>query len=209
VTLEGPRVMNKVLTGTTVTNDGSALIGSVTGQWKQVAGSNNAAVQRDYFDLSGYNRKKLTTFVQGVEIQDPGPLAGSDNANELLEIVSTEFISDAEIVAFITGSGFSGPGYSLSTNNMDQIIYARRRMYTLNSTITPIIPNLHSVDVWGTANALTSDKVHLTRILLTTTIDSVTFVSDTNVVMTALIAKEDEMPFLMRQKRSYELATGP
>lgn len=209
MTLEGPRVMNKILTGTEVTNDGSALISTITGQWKAVAGSNNAAVQRTYFDLSGYNRDFLTTFVQGIEIQDPGPLAGSDNANELLEIVSTEFITDDEIVAFITGSGYSGPGYSLSTNNMDQVIYARRRAYTLNSTITPIIPNLHSVNTWGTASAVTSDKVHITRILLTTTIDSITFVSDTNVVMAAIISKEKELPFLMRQKRSYELATGP
>jgi len=210
MTLEGPRVMAKLLTGTTVVNDGSALITSVSGQWVKVAGSNNAAVQRDYFDLSGYNMESLTTFVQGVEIQDPGPLAGNDAANELIEIVSTEFISDSEIVAFITGSGFSGPGYSLSTNNMDQVIYARRRMYYLvQPPTTPVIPFLHSTNRWGTANALTSDKVHITRILITTTIDSETYVSDTNVVMMAVIAKEKELPFLMRQKRSYELATGP
>lgn len=209
MTLEGPRVMDKLLTGTEVTNDGSALISSVTNQWSIVTGSTNAAVQRSYFDLSGYNKDFLTTFVQGIEIQDPGPLAGSDNANELLEIISTELISDADIVAFTAGSGFSGPGYSLSTNSMDQVIYGRRRMYTLNSTITPIIPNLHSVDIWGTASAVTSDKIHITRILITTTIDSLTFVSDTNVVMTAIIAKEKDLPFLMRQKRSYELATGP
>jgi hypothetical protein len=202
--------MSKILTGTAVTNDESALITTVTGQWSQVVGSNNAAVQRSYFDLSGYNRDYLTTFVQGVEIQDPGPLAGNDAANELLELVSTEFISDAEIVAFLTGTGFSGPGYSLSTNNMDQVVYGRRRVYyLLQPPTTPVIPFLHSTNRWGTANGLTSDKVHITRILITSTISSVTYVSDTNVVMAAIIAKEKELPFLMRQKRSYELATGP
>jgi hypothetical protein len=202
--------MSKILTGTAVTNDESALITTVTGQWSQVVGSNNAAVQRSYFDLSGYNRDYLTTFVQGVEIQDPGPLAGNDAANELLELVSTEFISDGEIVAFLTGTGFSGPGYSLSTNNMDQVVYGRRRVYyLLQPPTTPVIPFLHSTNRWGTANGLTSDKVHITRILITSTISSVTYVSDTNVVMAAIIAKEKELPFLMRQKRSYELATGP
>jgi len=210
MTLEGPRVMAKTLTGTAVTNDGSALITSVTGQWNQVAGSNNAAVQRTYFDLSGYNMDFLTTFVQGVEIQDPGPLAGNDAANELIEILSTEFISDAEIVAFLTGAGFSGPGYSLSTNNMDQVIYGRRRTYYLHvPPTTPVIPFSHSTNLWGTASAITSDKVHITRIVTTTSIGSVTYVSDTNVVMVAVISKEKELPFLMRQKRSYELATGP
>jgi len=210
MTLEGPRVLAKVLTGTTVTNDGSALITSVTGQWDQVAGSNNAAVQRTYSDLSGYNMDQLTTFVQAVDIQDPGPLAGDDAANEILEIISTEFITDAEIVAFLAGPGFSGPGYSLSTNNMDQVIYGRRRTYYLHvPPTTPVIPFLHSAHLWGTASAITSDKLHLTRILLTTTINSVTHVSDTNVVVSIIVAQEKELPFLMRQKRSYELATGP
>ena len=210
MTLEGPRVMDKTLTGTIVNNDESALIQDVSGQWSQVVGSTNAAVQRDYFDLSGYNMDFLTTFIQGVEIQDPGPLAGSDNANELLEILSTEYISDAEIVAFLTGSGFSGPGYSLSTNSMDQVIYGRRRNYYQKTPpLTPVIPFLHSANLWGTCSACTSDKIHITRIILTTTINSITIVSDTNVVLVAIISKEKELPFLMRQKRSYELATGP
>ena len=201
--------MAKVLTGTAVQNSASAEIESVSGQWSAVTGTTNAAVQRSYFDLSGYNMDYLTTFIQGVEFQDPGPLAGNDNANELIEILSTEFITDAEITTFLGGTGFSGPGYSLSTNNMDQIIYARRRTYVLNNTITPIIPSLHHTALWGTANAVTSDKIHITRIITTSTIESVTYLSDTNVVLVAIISKEKDLPFLMRQKRSYELSTGP
>lgn len=209
MTLEGPRTMAKVLTGTTATNIESVL-GSATGQWDLVPNAPNAAVQRSYFDLSGYNQKFLTTFVQGVEIQEPGPLTGDDQHNGLMEIVSTEYISDLEIAGFTGGFGFSGPGFSESINNMDQIIYARRRGYTYNTLIEPVIPNLHSVNTWGTANAVTSDKVHLTRIVFSsTTPNSVTHVSDANFVMVAIIAKEKELPFLMRQKRSYELATGP
>jgi len=200
--------MSKILTGTHVTNDESALIAAVTGQWAQVVGSNNAAVQRSYFDLSGYNMDFLTTFIQGVEIQDPGPLAGNDAANELIEILSTEYISDEEITAFLTGPGFSGPGYALSTNNMDQVVYGRRRNYYLHvPPTTPVIPFLHTTNLWGTCAALTSDKVHITRVVLTTTINSVTFVSDTNVVLVAIISKEKDLPYMMRQKRSYELST--
>lgn len=199
--------MAKVLTGTAIQNNGEAEIESASGQWALVGGATNAAVQRSYFDLSGYNMKSLTTFIQGVEFQYPGPLAGNDNYNELLEILSTEYLNDAEIVAFLGGTGFSGPGYSLSTNNMDQIIYARRRTYVLNSTITPIIPTLHHTGLWGTANAVTSDKVHITRIITTSSLDSITYVSDTNVVMVAIISKEKDLPYLMRQKRSYELST--
>lgn len=209
MTLEGPRVLAKLMTGTTATNDGTTL-GGVTGQWEIVAGSPNAAVQRSYFDLSGYNMDLLTVFIQGVDIQDPGPLTGTDQNNGLIEIISTEFITDLEIAAWTGILGFSGPGFSLSTNNMDQIVYGRRRLFTFDGSIAPVIPNLHSVNVWGTCSAVTSDKLHITRIVLSsTTPDSVTHVSDTNVVVPIIVAQEKELPFLMRQKRSYELATGP
>lgn len=201
-------MLAKVLTGTTASNV-ETVLGGITGQWKMVAGATHAAVQRSYFDLSGYNMDFLTTFITGVEIQEPGPLTGSDEQNGLMEIVSTEFISDLEIAGFTGGLGFSGPGFSASINNMDQIIYARRRGYTYNDSITPRIPNLHSTNIWGTCTAVTSDKVHLTRIIFTsTTLNSVTHVSDANFVMATIISKEKELPFLMRQKRSYELATG-
>lgn len=209
MTLEGPRLLAQVLTGGTITNKADGDIDTTTGVWREVAGTTNAAVQRDYYDLSGYNRDFLTTFIQGVEIQEPGPLTGTDTNNQLLEIISTELITDADIVAFTAGAGFNGPGFTLSTENMDQVIYGRRRLYTQDTGITPPIPHLHYSSSWGTASGVTADKVHLTRILITSTASSVTNVSDANFVMAIVVSKEAELPFLMRQKRSYELATGP
>lgn len=211
MTLEGPRILAQVLTGSTVTNGADTYIATATGPWQTVDGTTNAAVQRDYFDLSGYNQDFLTTFVQGVEIQEPGPLAGTDTNNQLLEIISTEFIDDANIAAFLAGNDFNGPGFTRSTDSMDQIIYGRRRLYTADTapTIVPVIPILYHTAMWGTASAVTADKVHLTRIIVTSTAASDTYVSDCNFVMTVIVAKEKELPFLMRQKRSYELATGP
>lgn len=202
--------MAKVLVGTTIVNDSEVppTIASEAGAWERVIGTTLAAVQRNYFDLSGYNRDLLTTFVQSVVIQEPGPLTGTDQNNQLLEIVSTEFMTDLNIAAFLTGDGFNGPGFSLSTDNMDQIVYARRRLYTQDQSVLPVIPKLWHSSTWGTASAITSDKLHITRIMLTSTPLSNTFVSDCNVVVTAIIAEEKELAFLMRQKRSYELATG-
>jgi len=212
--LEGPRVLAQVMTGSEVTNSvapapAPVTITTATGSWRTVDGTTLVAVQRDYFDLSGYNRDRLTTFISGVEMQEPGPLAGSDDNNQLLEIISTERITDADIAAFTNISGFSGPGFSMSVENMDQVVYGRRRLYTSDANITPVIPKLWHSSTWGTATGVTCDKLHLTRILITSTVSSVTFVSDINVVLAVIVAKEDDLPFLMRQKRSYELATGP
>lgn len=211
MTLEGPRVMNKNLLGCIVNNDESALPTISTGPgWNIVAGTTNVMAQREYFDLSGYQLEDLTVFFQGIEMQEARPVLGSDNFNQVIEIISTEFLTDAEIAATIPDPMLSGSGFTVSTMNQEQIVYARRRMYYQKApATTPIIPFLHSASTWGTCAATTADKLHITRILTNSTVNSLTNLGDVNVVVAAIISKESELPFLMRQKRSYELATGP
>jgi len=209
MTIEGPRVLDKVLSGCVIATDESGLIASaVGGNWRAVVGIDGIAVQRDYFDNSGYAVKDLTMFVQAVEMQYPGPVSGTDTAMAVLEIVSTELITDEEIVATMSilpgGSAFNGVGFSRSTLNQEQIIYARRRLYILNSTTSPIIPSLFSSDVWGTCNASTGDKIFITRIVNMNSFGTFAHIPDVNVVLAAVIGKEKELSYLMRQKRSYE-----
>jgi hypothetical protein len=209
MTIEGPRVLDKVLPGCVITTGTGAEIDSVVGgNWRAVLGIDGIAVQRDYFDNSGYGVGDLTMFVQGVEMQYPGPISGTDTAIAVLEYVTTELITDEEIVATMDilpgGSAFNGSGFSRSTMNQEQIIYARRRLYVLNNQITPVIPNLHSTNMWGTCNASTGDKIYITRIVNMGSFDTQAFIPDVNVVLVAVIAKEKELPYLMRASRSYE-----
>ena len=215
MTLEGPRVFDKSLQGLTCSTDSTGVIVNRTGAgW--LALTPFVAVQRDYFDLSGYNMDSLTTFFQGVDMQYAGPPYTSEPlVLEVIEYITTEYLDDAELIATlapalaITGK-FSGSGFFPSTLNQSQIVYARRRTYnttTLNND--PALPALTSVDVWGTCSAATSDKLHITRVMVAGTVSTNYNVPDVNVVVAAVIAQEDELPFLMRQKRSYELATGP
>ena len=202
--------MDKTLVGTVSVMDGSGLISSLTGSgWSVIPGLPNWAVQRDYFDLSGYQLEDLSVFFQGIEMQEPLPVLGDGQSPSIIEIISTEYISDAEILA-TTAVPMSGPGFSTSTNNMEQIVYGRRRIYYQKAPLTtPVIPFLHSVNTWGTCAATTADKLHITRILHSTSSDATTYVPDVNVVVAIIVAQEETLPFLMRQKRSYELATGP
>lgn len=208
MTIEGPRVLDKVLPGCIIETDESGLIGSVAGgNWRAVVGIDGIAVQRDYFDNSGYGVADLTMFVQGVEMQYPGPITGNDTAVDVVELVTTELITDEEIAATFATPGLNGTGFSKSTLNQEQVIYARRRLYVLNSMMTPVIPSLHSIDIWGTCNASTGDKVYITRIVNMNSFNTVTYIHDVNVVIVAVIAKEKELPYLMRAKRSYESST--
>jgi len=210
MTLEGPRVMDKIFQGINFDTDGStgALI-NITGSGWQPLGAAFMAVQRSYFDLSGYNRKKLTTFIQGVEIQEAGTLASTDTITQVMELITTEYLSDAELSAVFGAAVTSAPGFPSSTVNQEQIIYGRRRVYTNYSTqLAATIPLLHSTQRWGTCSATTADKLHITRVAMTNSINKTINIPDVNVVLAAVIVEEKELPFLMRQKRSYELATG-
>jgi len=213
MTIEGPRVLDKVLPGCLIETSGSAEISSVTGgNWRPVVGIGGIVVQRDYFDNSGYGVGDLTMFVQGVEMQYAGPIDGTDTAIVVLEYITTELITDEEIVATLAilpgGSPFNGSGFSRSTMNQEQVIYARRRTYRLNQNLQPASPVLFTTDMWGTCNASTGDKIYITRIANMYSGGTNAFIPDVNVVLVAVIAKEKELPYLMRASRSYEATAG-
>ena len=156
MTLEGARMMNKNMVGVSVTNDPSGVPLTVSsGEWALVAGTTNSIVQRSYFDLSGYQLEHLTTFFQGVEIQEPAPVTGDDNRNDVIEIISTEYISDAELAATIPP--LSGSGFMASSLNQEQIVYGRRRIYYLDGgTVGAQIPftsiSKYVGDLWSGNN---------------------------------------------------------
>jgi len=215
MTIEGPRILTKRMEGLTCETDTEGTIINRSGQgWLPLTA--HCAVQRSYFDLSGYNRKSLTTFFSGVAMQYAGPPYTTEtDVMEVLDFITTEYLTDAELIATLApASGvsgkFSGPGYAPSTINQEQIVYARRRTYATTTTSTdPELPSLNSVDIWGTCSAATSDKLFLTRVLVGASGSKSYNVADVNVVANVIVAQEKELPFLMRQKRSYELATGP
>ena len=215
MTLEGPRVFDKSLQGITCETDETGTIVNRSGEgW--LALTTKVAVQRSYFDLSGYNKDSLTTFFQGVDMQYAGPPYTSETlALEVIEYITTEYLDDTELINSLAPASsvigrFSGSGFYPSTLNQSQIVYARRRTYNTSSVNNdPQLPVMTSVDVWGTCSAATSDKLHITRVMVAGSVSSSYNVPDVNVVVAAVISKEDDLPFLMRQKRSYELATRP
>jgi len=209
MTIEGPRMMDKTLHGAYLTTNESGIVTIADGEWIMLVPY--YAVQRSYFDLSGYTKPSLTTFFQGVDFQYAAPPQSDDGHIQVYDFITTEFLSDAELINSLTANISSGPGFSPSTLNMEQIIYARRRSYAwpgiLPAPGDPSIP-IHAVDLWGTCNATTADKLHITRVCVFGDGGKFANIPDVNVVVTAIIAKEKELPYLMRQKRSYELSTG-
>jgi len=214
MSIEGPRVLAKILSGVSCSTDGdTGFMENFTGEgWGPVASF--MAVQRSYFDLSGYNREKLTTFIQATEFQDAGPPTSTDSHMFVVNLITTEYLEDAEIISTygtVAPGILSSTGFPESTLNMEQVIYGSRKTYKTNlaaGAALDFLP-LFNIDMWGTGSAVTVDKLHITRLLIGATLNKLFHVPPVNVVVPVIVGKESTVPFLMRQKRSYELATGP
>jgi len=221
MTIEGPRVLDQLFPWCDI--DTAAVVPGypitiTAGQGWEVlddgALGTPTVVNRAYYDLSGYNLEFLTAFFQGVDIQESFSPFGTISMT-VVDMITTEFVDDATLLAahiYTTGDG-DLPGFPNSKYDMSQVIYGRTRTFVDNSSWGDI--TLQSQTSFGTCAATTADKVHLTRVVyvqtglagIITTNQNI-HIPPSNYVSAIIVAKEDELPFLMRQKRSYEIATG-
>lgn len=213
MTLEGPRMLAKMIGKANIAYDETTPIpvSTVTGaNWNRL--NNRAFVCRTYYDLTGYNRDELTSFFQGTDMQEE---FGPNGALQcwVIDLITTEFVDDDTITnAIFDDPTLLGdlPGFPGSTMNQEQVIYGRTRTFFTSTTWGAI--GEFARTQWGTCTAATADKLHITRIVYTDanvvgaagqSVD----VPPVNVVSAIVVGKEKELAFLMRQKRSYELAT--
>ena len=205
--LEGPRRLTKEIpayqgTYTTVFPDGSGWINE---------GLTNMIAYETYFDLSGYELDDITFVPTGVLLQDPGRYTGNNPALdiELLDIVSQERLSLTDLNAQLTLG--SVPGMTGTTEDFTQIIAGNYRLM-IQQTTSAAIDLLLPVDggSFGSGEPTAAAKLWVYRIARvngskgagnTLTIPASRF------VMSGTAIKEDDLPYMMRLKRSYELAT--
>lgn len=191
---------------------------SETTQWKGI--DNKAmAYNESYIDLSGYELEDLTVAPISVTIQDPGIYmftGATPDVFAMYDIVSMERLSEsdlANIKAGMTTEVQNAPGMPLGPLDRAQIIYGQFRLFAQNTNVAglpSLMLNARTVR-FGSGNPSAVSKLWVYRIICFVstpthndrlTIPATTFVLNVNVV------KESELPYMMRLKRSYELATG-
>lgn len=186
-----------------------------TSQWKGVA-NKALGYYETYFDLTGYTLDDLTFFIRSGRVQDPGihTFSGDNDCFQIFDILSQERLSQtdlADIKANNTTITSRAPGQSDGPLDRSQVIYGRYRLFTKNSTLTSLPTLMLNVrDVrFGSGNATTVQKLWWYRIILfTTTPDpgATMLIPASTFVLIGDIDKEAEGEYLMRLKRSYELA---
>jgi len=223
VSIQGPGVLDKPIDGVDITMGASpapAFPATIAGNdWEILENAVTPTyATRSYYDTSGYNLEQLTCFFQGVDIQEGwGPRGTTEFF--LVDLITTQRMTSQQIIdAHIFFGSPEGdlPGFPDSTFDMSQVIYGRTRQYL--PPATNVQATQYSTSSWGTCVATSADKIYLTRIVYLegpgapgpgAPLDSVVNIPPCDYVTAIIVAEEKDLQYIMRQKRSYELATGP
>lgn len=169
-----------------------------------------------YLDTSGYTLDSLTTMPINAAVQEAGryQVTFPDTVRMLVvDLITTERIGNMpQFVTDIRLNKF--PSFTESRDDFSTIIYGRFREFTgitQGTTVQDIFAPV-SNQQFGSLEPTTADKLWIYKVILILGIplqpdDPLSTVKfpGSRFILNAEIVKEGDLPYLMRQKRSYEL----
>tara|TARA_Y100001938_G_C8083390_1_gene430473 strand:+ start:1725 stop:2411 length:687 start_codon:yes stop_codon:yes gene_type:complete len=187
---------------------------TVSSTWK-TAGL-NGHYQETYFDTAGYTRDMLTLQPLTVFVQEAGRYQMTNPGGQRLlvvDLLTTERISDLNTFIGNLINNNDMVGFPNTTVDFTQVQYGRFREFlptTQATTIQDVIAPT-SDQQFGSLEATTNSKLWIYKILIniglpSADVGTIIRYPSSRLVLQASISKEAELPFLMRQKRSYELS---
>jgi len=175
--------------------------------WEPI--SNNGVYAETYFDLSAYELDDLTLVPKLITHQDGLPyFATQVEALDVYDIISQERLDPTDFILYSAGGDYpSSPG---SKEDWSQILFCKTRFLAIDSSITfadLMLPTTQGN--FGSSEPTAVQKLWVYRIVLArgAVENSTLIIPATRFVLGADIIEEDELPYIMRLKRSYELAT--
>jgi len=213
-----PHQLTKQIPGTTITitvAEGSGFLETVTPDygWEGFAQGigSGAVVYRTYIDLAGWTQEELTTFVQGVDIQKMRTPVGSTTGGNPdfplvweYDLLTTRKIQLEELVFFPNVPGFLG-----GTLDLMEVVYGQSRTYAVNTQVASTYITTDT-GTFGTGDAVATDKLHWTRFIVFATagVAGALELYPTNLIVNAVTAKEKDLVWMERLRRSYVLQGG-
>jgi len=218
VVKQQPRTLTKFIPATTAILDGSGLIDvtSLKGGWVSMPmddGAIQAVGCQRYYDLSGYTRDDLTFFVMNTTVVENQAFLSTQDSVVCVDLVtktpiSLDAINQDLMQGTPSGSESYCPGFLDSTDDMEQVIFGRKRTYyngfgqtTILHTQLPL-----SEQRWGTGQATAGQKIYITRYVLMPVRPSM-FVNIPQACyyLTGIPAEEPDLEYIMRLKRSIDM----
>jgi len=162
------------------------------------------AVNRQYFDLQGYQNEELSFFPSNPQVQDMGDFQGA-TAFRVYDFMTVKPIDDNSLDLFFNNIGRpTPPGSSWNTMDLQDIIYAQWRLYE------PSIDTLNTSKIaqsgnYGLGTATARDRIFLTRVVTISNEDAqVVFVPPCAWVLGGISAREKDLVHVERLRRSYD-----
>jgi len=181
----------------------------------------NALIFDSRIDLSGYAMENLTFATYETMYQDPGvilqlsgsgPTAGTVSKVEIIEMITDVPFNEAALLTVIADMGNTVPGMLSTTQDFRQIIYGRYSLYVPNSTLgLGGYMQLISAGGFGSKEPTAAENLFCYKIVKTTSTTGRPGTGETLTIPACRIGlkgrmfREDELPYMMRLKRSYEL----
>lgn len=189
-------------------------VGTYSTEWSdhktwQGPSTGNVVFNATYIDTSAYTLDDLTLFPMGAVLQDPGLYTSSatTGAVQVLDIISQ---SELQISEVLTSMGNNNvPGMLDSDDDFSQIIWGQYRTFlgqdTFAAASSLFLPANGSM--FGSGEPTTAGRLWCYRIVITSgAADEDTLqIPASRFVLNGVVTAEDEMAFIMRTKRSYEL----
>ena len=166
--------------------------------------------------LQGWSAQQLTTFTQGVDFQHSRrPRSTTTGILEVtvVDLLTTRRLTDVELsnwgVILSPAASDDLPGFADSTVDLMEVIYGERTTFVSNSTMAPGLAGSVYVTIgsesFGSGNPTAMNRLHWTRIIFANgagPTESLT-IGGTNLVVQAVSAKEDDLIWIERLRRSY------
>jgi len=189
------------------------------------------AVFRSYFDLSGIVAEQQTLFTVNPMFQEGCDwnflTTNPSGALQVWDMISQEYITDATFDGVVPGSGnWIPPGLSGGeasfglkrvgdSYELEDIHYGNARSFQTGATtliggltVPPFLPSQTRSSTWGVGSATAGQKLYICRAVHITSALSPELANEirsppTAVVIPALIAKETDLRYIERLRRSY------
>lgn len=209
--LEGVRTMHKNIPNYLDTWAEEQVTFTEANGWRNISAGGNGVYYETYFDLSGYTLDDLTVFPAMITLQDGMPYYWGQGQGSLTvyDIVCDERITNWADWIFYPAFG-KFPGSADTTEDFQQVLMCNvRKMFNQTNFTGTTFCATATAGSYGSNSPTTVEKLWLYRIVLCSSPQAgdQLIIPNTRFVMTATVAKEDDLPYLMRLKRSFELGT--
>ena len=208
--LTGVRLMHKDIPSTLCLAQGGTFV--LTNGWQNL--NDDVIYYETTFDLSAYELDDLTVVPTSLSLQDGLPYTtvqpGPDTQLAVLDIISQESL-DIQAVYDNYTTTYDIPGSPASLEDWTQLLMCNFRLMTPQTDFQNSSLLLSATGgTFGSAEPTAVQRLWIYRILIPVVNDiddTIWTIPPTRFILGAEIVKEDDLPYMMRLKRSYELST--